>query len=305
MTGESLPPPPDLSMHALLFIGGLHRSGTSLVHDLIREHPQVSGFTDTGVPKDEGQHLQSLMRSAHDYGGPGRFAFNPDSHLTEATPVSATDRDLLVRSWSSHWDLQSPVLVEKSPPNLIRSRFLTRLFPNARLLFVVRHPIPVSLATLKWSKTTPLELLLHWHVAHKTLLLDLVHVHDRAMVIRYEDLVSNQGRQLGRIWDWLSMEPCATASPVSDRNENYFRRWEDEFRRSGDWGIQLAGLLQVGGSPGSCSAGAVEARWVPAVSGWDGSDSLRLGIEDEVAVAHRPVVDSELEDPVEDHAAAG
>ena len=220
---------PDLSQHTVLFVGGLHRSGTSVVHDLIRAHPRVSGFSNTGVPKDEGQHLQTVMAPARAYGGPGRFAFHAESHLTEAAPLSSADRDQLLRQWGAHWDLQSPVLVEKSPPNLIRARFLSRVFPQSRILFVVRHPVPVSIATMKWSGTTPLELLLHWHVAHAGLIEDLTHVGDRSLVVRYEDLVTRTDQEMRRVWNWLSLDDHPSSAPVDDRNVDYFCRWEDEF----------------------------------------------------------------------------
>ena len=35
----------------MVFVCGLHRSGTSVVHRCLREHPEVSGFSDTGVPR--------------------------------------------------------------------------------------------------------------------------------------------------------------------------------------------------------------------------------------------------------------
>ena len=54
-------PPPEAAIPpALVFVGGLHRSGTSLVHRCLASHPAVSGFSDTGVPEDEGQHLQTV-----------------------------------------------------------------------------------------------------------------------------------------------------------------------------------------------------------------------------------------------------
>ena len=39
--------------------------------------------------------------------------------------------------------MSEPVLVEKSPPNLVRTRFLQALFPDARQIVVTRHPIAV------------------------------------------------------------------------------------------------------------------------------------------------------------------
>ena len=77
-----------------VFIGGLHRSGTSLVHEILKAHHEVSGFTNTGAPEDEGQHLQSVYAPSSAHGTFGTFGFDPDAHLTEesplATPQSAT-----------------------------------------------------------------------------------------------------------------------------------------------------------------------------------------------------------------------
>jgi len=44
-----------------VFISGLHRSGTSILHRILRSSEGISGFHDTNVPQDEGQHLQSVF----------------------------------------------------------------------------------------------------------------------------------------------------------------------------------------------------------------------------------------------------
>jgi hypothetical protein len=54
----------DASRQRLVFVGGLHRSGTTLLGRLIAQHPDVSGFAETGVPADEGQHLLSVYPTA-------------------------------------------------------------------------------------------------------------------------------------------------------------------------------------------------------------------------------------------------
>ena len=50
--------------HTLLFVGGLHHSGTTLLTRALRQHPAISGLRGTGVPEDEGQHLQSVIPAA-------------------------------------------------------------------------------------------------------------------------------------------------------------------------------------------------------------------------------------------------
>lgn len=219
---------PSIENKRFLIIGGLHRSGTSILHRLLREHAQTSGFADTGVPEDEGQHLQTVFPSARVHGGPGRFAFDSRSHLTEASPyLTAEARDRLLREWGAYYDLTKPVLLEKSPPNLIRSRYFQKLLPGARFVFVVRHPISVALATQKWSGTSVVELVMHWHVAHSLMLSDLDLI-DNYTVIRYEDFVASPKTYLNRVCDLVDLAPFTPREEVVDHNAGYFARWQQE-----------------------------------------------------------------------------
>jgi hypothetical protein len=206
-----------------LFIGGLHRSGTSLVHRLIASHPSVSGFYRTGVPEDEGQHLQNLYPPARDHGGPGRFACDPAAHLTEESlDLVERCRAGLWDAWAPYWKLSRPVLVEKSPPNLIRARFLQAVFPKAKFIFVVRHPLAVAAATQKWSKQPIIELVQHWVRAHQVLLDDLPEVGAGAWV-RYEDLIADPNRIVRELFDFIGISPIPPAENINDRNNAYLR----------------------------------------------------------------------------------
>jgi hypothetical protein len=211
----------------LVFVGGLHRSGTTPLTRWLAEHPEVSAFRETGVWEDEGQHLQDLYPPAAAHGGPGRFCLHPGAHLTESSAlVSAGSRERLIDAWAPHWDLSKPVLVEKSPPNLIRTRFLQALFPGARFVVVVRNPIAVAYATRKWTRSRIASLIEHWVRAHELLLADAGAV-DRLAIVRYEDLVAQPGRELGRLFRFLGLEPVERAWEVKPAlNDAYLRRWE-------------------------------------------------------------------------------
>lgn len=217
--------------HRMVFLGGLHRSGTTFVARSLAAHPQVSGFSGTGVPEDEGEHLQSVYTDCWELGGVGRFGFSERAHLTETSPlVSASSRETLWAEWSRWWDLERPLLIEKSPPNMLKMRFLQALFPEARFVMIIRHPVAVMGATLKWrSRLTrdfaPEHLLRHWLHCHQLARFDAPHIR-RLHVLRYEDLISGSSLELDRLASFLELEQPIPNAPVEARhNERYFDTW--------------------------------------------------------------------------------
>ena len=215
--------------HQLVFLAGLHRSGTTLLARLLAAHPEVSGFSGTGVPADEGQPLQSVYPAAKEYGGPGRFGFAPESHLTETSPlVTAESARTIFDEWSRHWDLSRPVLLEKSPPNLLKTRFLQALFPGAAFVVIVRHPIPVSIPTARWRGTRRYDRMFeHWLRCHALFAADREQL-DRVHVLTYEQLVRDPAGSLDGIFEFLELDPIAPSEPVQKgANEKYFDQWQE------------------------------------------------------------------------------
>ncbi len=213
--------------HRFVFLAGMHRSGTTLLARLLAAHPEVSGFSDTGVPADEGQHLQSVYPAAKVWGGPGRFGFAPEAHFTEAD-ASEEKAQRLFEEWSPHWDLARPVLLEKSPPNLLKTRFLQALFPGSSFVVVLRHPIAVTLATAKWRRTRRYgRLVEHWLRCHETFAADRPKL-GRVHVIRYDNLVREPERVLRGVFDFLELDPIPPSEPVeAGADERYFAQWRE------------------------------------------------------------------------------
>jgi hypothetical protein len=198
--------------YRFVFVGGVHRSGTSYTARAIATHPGISAFRDTGVQEDEGEHLQSVYPDSWDHGGMGRFAFAPAAHLTEQSPLVNDDsRQVLWEEWGRLWDLSRPVLLEKSPPNLLKMRFLQALFPDSGQVLVIRHPVSVVLSSLRWRTAlggvlSAHRVLDHWIAANELAMADAAHVR-RLYVLRYEDLLSDSPHELERISTALDLTP--------------------------------------------------------------------------------------------------
>jgi hypothetical protein len=191
----------------IVFIGGLHRSGTTPLARWLADHPSVSGLANTGVTEDEGQHLQSVYPPARNHGGPGRFATAPAARLTESSALVTGDaQERLLEAWMPYWDLSKPVLVEKSPPNITQMRFLRAVFPLARFIMVVRHPIAVAMATSKWTGASVTTLMQNWVAGHEHLVADADAV-GKVAVVRYEDLVREPAQELDRLFAFLDLPP--------------------------------------------------------------------------------------------------
>ena len=234
------------SDHQLVFVGGLHRSGTTALTKALCEHPDVSGLSRTGVVEDEGQHLQSVYPSAREYGGPGKFALHRDAHLTEESDlVSSANAVALMKQWAPYWDPEASLWVEKSPPNLIRTRFLQALFPDAQFVMIVRHPIVVALATSKWARFTSVDRLVeHWLRAHEVLVEDASHVR-RLHIVYYEDLIDNPREELQKVARFLSLNGEIPAQSLDrGRSNAYARRWEERRSSRAPWRSRAARRLR-------------------------------------------------------------
>jgi len=208
----------------MVFIAGLHRSGTSILHSIIKSSEQVSGFQNTGVHHDEGQHLQTVFNTARKHGGPGKFAFDEKAKLDEnSSLVSDENKEKLLSEWGKYWDESKEVWIEKSPPNFIRMRFLQALFPDAYFITITRHPLAVSLATQKMSKTEVEPLLEHWLKAHQVYMNDKSKI-KKELFFSYEYMVKNPIESINAIEDFLDVK-IDYQNQLNNMNEKYFAIW--------------------------------------------------------------------------------
>jgi hypothetical protein len=154
------------------------------------------------------------------------------AHLTESSPLVTTDNAAqLWKTWSCFWDMDRPLLLEKSPPNLVMGRFLQALFPGSAFVVVIRHPVVVTLSTKKWAPRTRLHnLMQHWFTAHRIFRGDLARL-DRVTLVRYEDLITDPVTQLGQIQVALGLDGAIPTELIqTSRSVAYEQAWDDMAR---------------------------------------------------------------------------
>jgi len=214
----------------VLFIAGVHRSGTTLLESLIQERYDVRVLR-APVPENEGQFLQDVMRDEVAYGGPGMFAFFEQSRLEPVggAEAAAAIRTRLLRSWD-RWSLgSSNILLEKTPANVVRIPYLRSVFPRARFVVLVRDPRAVTLSVKKWNPSPNELLFMNWCSAYATALHDVA---DDCLIVRYEDLCADPGRELARIAGFAALQArpeLAVAQTRFEEVKNSNDRYIPEF----------------------------------------------------------------------------
>src|SRR5437868_15126778 len=119
------------SKHKYVFVCGMARSGTSLLGRNIARFNDCSGFRNTGVFEDEGQFLQDVYAVASEYGGSSRCGFDPRIHRTETSELLKPENIRRMDAcWHANWESTKTIFVEKTPENLLMTRFFQVAFLN-------------------------------------------------------------------------------------------------------------------------------------------------------------------------------
>jgi len=215
-------------IEAPIFIVGLNKSGTSLLYLMLSRHPALSAIRAFKRPKSsknagttlnmedhhigEGQKIPDLIEKLRPASGSGRWAcpeFLDRYRLTEAE-AEPGDRESVSAAYERAMTNPDARLVEKSPPNTVRTRFLQALFPDATFIHIVRDPYANIAANAKkrdkWGSTD--EQAVHWAAANGTYLEDSARL-TRAMTIRYEALVARPDETLQAVCDFCGIERSA------------------------------------------------------------------------------------------------
>lgn len=184
-----------------VFVVGFPRSGTTLIEQVLGSHPNLSTL-DEVVAIDRAVHELNVL--GHPY---------PEC-------LADLDASLLDRAEAAYWHEvrkhfhgdPSRRIVDKYPFNLVRLPMILRLFPDARIVMMLRHPLDCVLSCymqkFRLNKGTPM-----WATLESTATLYhramSAYVRDRDMLqapileLKYENLVRNFEPNVRALVDYI------------------------------------------------------------------------------------------------------
>lgn len=181
-----------------LFVLGVNNSGTTLLARVLGLHPSVRDLYT------EGQRVTQCLPLPGPLGVQRLWSQRIDDfRWTEDHDASRVLR--IMYDWAPLFGPGRGYLLEKSPPNTVRSRWLQKNFAPARFIVVTRNPYVVAEGIRRRRNCTIEEAAEHWTTAHRILLKDLPHL-QKVLRITYERLCDNTRDVLGEIEEFLELD---------------------------------------------------------------------------------------------------
>ena len=194
---------------AWLFLVGCYNSGTELLAKILGSHPDISALPH------EGQFLTDQLQRDYELGVPRMWVLREDLfRLTEKD--DGPDVERLKREWIMRLDRSASVFLEKSPPNMARTRWLQREFPNAHFLALVRNGYAVAEGIRRKAEPHhrregwPIEWCARQWARSNEVLLEDAKFLERVLWMSYEDLVEEPAGSVDRIARFIGVDPQAT-----------------------------------------------------------------------------------------------
>lgn len=206
-----------------VFLVGCYNSGTTLLAELLGQHPSVSALPT------EGHFITDQFVKDYEIGLPRMWVDREDIFRMDEAD-KGPDPTRLKKEWGMRLDLSKPILLEKSPPNTAKMRWLQKNFDNAHFIGIVRNGYAVAEGICR--KAEPHHLKEGWPIeksawqwkrSNQVLQEDSGHL-DRYLGITYEDLARDTTATLKTITDFIGID--AFDGFESDRSWSIHEREE-------------------------------------------------------------------------------
>ncbi len=198
-----------------IFVVGCERSGTTLLRSILDAHSRIAmtpetHFFSTWFPKGDLRLRSRFRERLILYAKSDHFAqlnYPPEQFLAD---VAEWGREQNAGAIFAHilqtyqTSCKKPRVGEKTPYHYECVATFLRLFPNARIIWMLRDPRAVanSLKKTPWAgHRSPLGLAFQWY--HSTMLWSKWRDHPNVLTIRYEDLVNTPDVTVRRVLSFV------------------------------------------------------------------------------------------------------
>lgn len=209
-----------LSKGRPLFVLGTPRSGTTLLTRLLDAHPRIFLTNENGALVQM-HHALTGMRQKRPAGLP--YDIDSKEFYEEWSAMIDELVPLLVKSFYgrllgpkrasaiTYWGDKHPHF-DACLPSLLR------WYPEARYIYIVRHPIDVlhSIARMnRWDHDRAFE---HWKTITGQYERQVETIPSSArLVVRYEDLTADIGSSVSRVLEWLELDTTPAILGLMER----------------------------------------------------------------------------------------
>jgi len=220
-----------------LFIVGCYNSGTTLLQSLLASHPCV------GNMPGEGQWYTDQLVTPASLGFRRLWALRPELFSLTEHDTGGVDATRIKRQWGAHFnDPERAVLLEKSPPNAARTRWLNRHFAPAYFVGIIRNGFAAAHGMVKRGGVPLRQAAIQWSRSNRIMLDDFTHL-ERKMLVRYEDLVAQPGATMRSVLEFAGLETTAVdvddrtwdihgeIGPIRNRNDEAIQAMSDQDRQ--------------------------------------------------------------------------
>jgi hypothetical protein len=189
-----------------VFIVGCGSSGSTLLQKIISSHPLVGSMPMEGqFYTDQFMHTTCNPRQI-------KKVASKNWRMDE-TGTYKTDPIKLKRQWGGRFNnWRRPILLEKTPGNIHRIRWLQKHFENSYFIGIVRNGYAVSESL---QRKVPLRIKVKldirmaaklWVDINEIMLADFEHI-ERKKLIRYEDLAEKPRECIREICEFIGIDP--------------------------------------------------------------------------------------------------
>ncbi|VAW80320.1 hypothetical protein MNBD_GAMMA12-2377 [hydrothermal vent metagenome] len=188
-----------------VFLVGCYNSGTTLLAELLSQHPSISALPT------EGHFITDQFIKDYEIGLPRMWVEREDLFRMNEDDTGP-DPVRLTKEWAMRLDCHKPVLLEKSPPNSAKTRWLQKHFENAHFIGIIRNAYTVSEGITRKANPThlinswPIEMSAYqWLRSNQILEQDAVHL-KKFMWVKYEDLTADVIGTLNKITEFVGID---------------------------------------------------------------------------------------------------